>query len=383
MKKMNLKNMFTVALSGALALSLLSGCGTSQTSGKVQPETTQASAESKAAGTVLLSVNPEIEVAYDNSGLVLEIEGMNEDGKSVVKGVDEYKGKDCQTVVNEIVKEIYEAGYFDETMDGHTKNIVLKLEEGSSYPGDDFLEKVAEGVREAVKTCGIGSNAMTVQEAELDDQGRIGQEKAKKLLLAQLGLTSASFNNHEYELDDNVYEFELSANGVEYEYEVDARTGKIQKADIEGNDDWDDNDQWDDWEDFGDDQDDKDDKDDNDDNDDKDNNDDQDDNDDISVSIPVNGGQDDDWDDGQNDDWDDGQDDDWDDGQDDDWDDGQDDDWDDGQNDDWDDGQNDDWDDGQDDWDDGQDDWDDGQDDWDDGQNGDDGQDDDDDQDDD
>lgn len=247
MKKMNLKKILSITLSTALALVLLSGCGSSKTAGNTLPEATD-----KAIGTVLLSVNPEIEVEYNDKGLVLEIEGVNDDGKSVVSKSDEYKGKDCRTVLKELVKEIYEAGYFEKTMDGHTKNIVLKLEKGSAYPDDDFLENVTAGIHEAIKDCGIGSSPMTVLEDDLDDDGRIGQEKAKELVLAQLGLTSASFNNHEYELDDNVYEFEFTSNGVEYEYEVDALTGKILEANFEGNDDWDDIDDWNDWEDFDD-----------------------------------------------------------------------------------------------------------------------------------
>ena len=238
MKKMNWKKSLTLTVSAALMLSLLAGCA-------VQP-TEQASAESNAVGTVLLSVNPEIEVEYDKSGLVLEIEGLNEDGKTVVKDVKDYQGKDCRTVVSELVRDIYDDGYFEGTVDGHAKNIVLKLKEGSVYVSDEFLQDVADGAREAVQKCGIGAKTMTVSEGDLDDSGRIGQNKAKELVLAQLGLQSASFRDHEYELDDGVYEFEFTAGGVEYEYEVDARTGKVLEADIDGNDDWDDRDDWND-----------------------------------------------------------------------------------------------------------------------------------------
>lgn len=274
MKKVTWKNSLPLVLSAALTLSLLTGCKSSQ----------PAAPSMEAAGTVLLSVNPEIEVEFDKGGLVLEIEGVNDDGKTVVAGLENYKGQDCRTVVNLLVKEIYEAGFFNETVDGHSKNIVVKLEKGSAAPDDDFLEEVAEGVREAVKTYGIDSKALTIQQDDLDDEGRIGQDKAKELVLAQLGLNAASFNNHEYELDDGVYEFEFTADGVEYEYEVDARTGKVLEADIDGNDDWDDRDDWNDWDDFDsddlDDQDDKDDIDDHDDKNDPDDKDDQDDNDD-------------------------------------------------------------------------------------------------------
>ena len=296
---------------------------------------------------MLLSVNPEIEVEYDKSGLVLEIEGLNKDGKTVVKDVKNYQGKDCRTVVSELVRDIYADGYFEGTVDGHVKNIVLKLEEGSVYVSDEFLQDVADGVRETVQECGIDAKTMTVSEGDLDDAGHIGQNKAKELVLAQLGLESASFRDHEYELDDGVYEFEFTAGGVEYEYEVDARTGKVLEADIDGNDDWDDRDDWDDKNEFDlpdddrddledDDRNDRDDQDD--DNDDRDDHDDlddrDDDDDDREPAVPamvsdddVDDQHDDDADD--IDDMDDDHDDDFDDDQDDDSDDERDDDQDD------------------------------------------------------
>ena len=238
MKKMNWKKSLTLTVSAALALSPLTGCG-------VQPAVISKT-ENEAVGTMLLSVNPEIEVEYDKNGLVLEIEGLNEDGKTVVKDVKNYQGKDCRTVVSELIRDIYDDGYFEGMVDGHDKNIVLKLEEGSVYVSDEFLQDVADGAREAVLKCGIGAKTMTVSEGDLDDAGHIGQNKAKELVLAQLGLESASFRDHEYELDDGVYEFEFTSGGVEYEYEVDARTGKVLEADIDGNDDWDDRDDWND-----------------------------------------------------------------------------------------------------------------------------------------
>lgn len=162
MKKMNWKKFLTLTASAALALSLLAGCSAHPAE--------QSSTESKAVGTVLLSVNPEIEVEYDKSGLVLEIEGLNKDGKTVVKDMKDYQGKDCRTVVNELVREIYDDGYFEKTVDGHTKNIVLKLEEGSVYVSDEFLQDVADGVRETVQECGIDGNDDWDDRDDWDDE---------------------------------------------------------------------------------------------------------------------------------------------------------------------------------------------------------------------
>ena len=39
--------------------------------------------------------------------------------------------------MSELIRDIYDDGYFEGTVDGHDKNIVLKPEEGSVYVSDD------------------------------------------------------------------------------------------------------------------------------------------------------------------------------------------------------------------------------------------------------
>lgn len=298
----------------AVLAAALSGCGSLPQAGAGQ----QDAGSTAAVGSILLSVNPEIEVAYDAQGKVVEVEGVNDDGRSVVGGYDGYEGRDTGAVMGELVYEISDDGYFDGGINGRGRNIVLKMADGSSAPSDDFMEQVADSVRTAASGCGLTSSAYALDQDDLDDSGLIGIEAAKEIVLGQLGIdpASASFRDHEYELDDGVYELEFVYEGVEYDYEVDARTGKVLEADLEGNDDWDDRDLWDD--------DDADDA--------------WDDDDDRSAhvtapaaSAPQHAYDDDadDWgDDGWDDDgWDD-DDDDWDDDDDDDWDD-DDDDWDD------------------------------------------------------
>ena len=77
--------------------------------------------QTQTAGTLLLSVNPEIEVTYDDQGNVTALTGVNQEGKDILASYTGFEGKPCKTVVSELVAAINQAGYFDVTIDGHEK----------------------------------------------------------------------------------------------------------------------------------------------------------------------------------------------------------------------------------------------------------------------
>ena len=369
-----------LALTTTMALSVLTACGSSAETASlpslsVLPSASPSSQEESNAsvGTVLLSVNPEIEMDYDGHGNVTALTGRNQDAQALLSAYTGYEGRPCTEVIGELVQEISARGYFDTTVGGKERNVILKLEQGSAYPTDQFLEELAGAVREVVAAEQNGSQPVLLDQDDYDDaygdKGYINASAAQSILSAQLGRDDLQFVEKDYDLDDGEYEVEFVLDGVTYEYEVNAYTGKITEVDAERQDDGntsrnpdrdDLDDDWDDDDDAADDWDDADDA-----------ADDWDDNDDAADDWDDDDDAADDWDDADDvaDDWDDADDaaDDWDDADDaaDDWDDDDDaaDDWDDDDDDvadDWDDDDDvaDDWDDDDDDsWDD--DDWDD------------------------
>ena len=84
----------------------------------------------------------------------------------------------------------------------------------------------------------------------------IGVDKAKSIALKNAGLSASSVTFTKAKLDREdgvrVYEIEFYTSTKEYEYELNAKTGKIRDKDVEyfdDDDDWDDDDWDDDWDD--------------------------------------------------------------------------------------------------------------------------------------
>ena len=94
---------------------LLTGCGAPAQEGTALKET----------GILTLSVNPEIQIEYNRDGKVTALTGRNDDGKGIVEVYPDYIGKNCEDVLQDLIVEINEAGYFVDDIDGNKKNIVL------------------------------------------------------------------------------------------------------------------------------------------------------------------------------------------------------------------------------------------------------------------
>lgn len=193
-------------------------------------------------GVITLSVNPEIRIEYNKEGQVTALSGNNTDGKGIVAAYQDYIGKNCETVLEELIVEIHEAGYFIDDVDGNKKNIVIQLEPGSVLPHDDFLENMGRNTQEAVQSLALTSGIVTIDDDDYDpgyaENGRpspyITLTKAQEIALAQANVRSADavFEDKEFDFENHaaVFELEFTANGNEYDYDVDAVTGKILKA---------------------------------------------------------------------------------------------------------------------------------------------------------
>lgn len=158
---MNKKSMVATALAMVLGVSLLTGCGT-------KAKTLESGSKLAASGVLLLKVNPEIAVEYDETGTVVDVTALNEDAKPIVEGCEDPIGKQTRSVVTALVTEIGEAGYFVEEVEGDNRQITIEIEAGSKVPYETFLEEVVADVEECVNTNAWDVPVEVDEESETD-----------------------------------------------------------------------------------------------------------------------------------------------------------------------------------------------------------------------
>ena len=241
-----------------------------------------------AFAVVGLDVNPSIELAIDKNEKVISAEAINEEGELILDGMN-LKGSDVNIACNAIIGSMLTQGYLNDSSNSvlvsvrsgdaeRGREIEKEISDNlNTYLGDsevaaailgqlvyddDELEDFAEAngisvgkawlIRNLLDT---GSARMTeadllqlsTQELILLGQKRnvpsdvsygdaesgqyIGSGKAMAAALAEAGLDESQVSGLRYEFDcENgaiVYEIEFVSGGMEYEYEIDAVTGRI------------------------------------------------------------------------------------------------------------------------------------------------------------
>ena len=184
MRKHILKYIFMAAM-----LLTLAGCGNSVEE-SIQPV--------EKAGTILVSLNPEIELEYDREGLVMNVLGLNEEGKFISAEQDDLIGIPCKIALETLIKDIFEAGYFSSDVGGPGRSIVLKLEKGSVYH-KGFLQALEETLYQTASACGLETITMSIDENNLLENGLINEQTAEDLVLHQLHLPDADLTNGQLE----------------------------------------------------------------------------------------------------------------------------------------------------------------------------------------
>ena len=248
---------------------------------------------SDAAALVSIDVNPSIELEVDADERIIIARALNDDGKKVLSGM-KLEGTDLNTGVNAIVGSMLKNGYIDElrnsvlvsvsgdgsidtaaleaklmqevssALDGAGAVVAQNLDDidddtrklaeryGISVGKAAFIEKIIElnptlkveelaplSINELCLLANGKEIGGTLYSGSTSDKAYIGAERAKSIALSHASLAETAVFDLDCELDYEygrmVYEVDFDANGAEYEYAIDAKSGDILLFEIERN----------------------------------------------------------------------------------------------------------------------------------------------------
>jgi len=152
------KNLLAYILLFAI-LFALPACGNT-TEDSIQP--------AKRVGTIILSVNPAVELEYDENGLVMDVIGLNEDGLELAANKEDLLDIPCLVALHTLIVEINDAGFFVSDFGGEGREIFLLLEKGSIYH-KGFLRALEQSVYQAAEECGLQAITLTTIDENIED----------------------------------------------------------------------------------------------------------------------------------------------------------------------------------------------------------------------
>lgn len=216
-----MKKLLSVTLVIAMTLCLLVGCGgepAQQTEPKVNNPTP--------VGMFVLNAGAATSISYDADGLVLRVEGADDNGILIVNDEADFVGMSCADVAKELIQLASTGGQ----LNAEVKNIVIKQVTGSKLPGSHFLETIEDAVTSAAQAAGSTAVITLIDETKLDENGYINFETAKALLLNELGVEEVDQYYGPTTLIDDCYICTVEVAGVQTAHTIDAITGSVADA---------------------------------------------------------------------------------------------------------------------------------------------------------
>lgn len=226
----NTKKLIAIVMSTIMLLGIFAGCnkapadqGSTETTGNVI--TTPI-----AKGMLVLNAGASVNISYDGDGLVLNVEGADDNGSILASEYEDYLGKPCAEAVVDLVRNAIGADY----LNSESNDIIIKQAVGSALPGSNFLETVVADAKAAAEAANVQPTMIQITEAELDEDGYINLEKAKELLLAELNITEFDTLDGTTAPIDGSYCFAITVGDMEGTYIINGVTGDVFEGVLDG-----------------------------------------------------------------------------------------------------------------------------------------------------
>ncbi len=159
----------------------------------------------KKTGKITLSVNPKIELMFDEAGKVESVTPLNKDGENIVAALLNTSGQETRDTVVEIVRLIVEKGYLK--LEDQGKHIKIEIEEGSFIPSADFMKNIVGDVKVYLQNQDLNNHIIVEDDSQYDlsDFGESDYDKRNQDQTSPGGAVVVDVDGHS-DYDDSNYE---------------------------------------------------------------------------------------------------------------------------------------------------------------------------------
>lgn len=231
-----MKRMLALLICAVMVLSLFAGCG-KNTDDPVVTNGTVAGGDNNnngeitmpnKAGSLMINAGAAMTIIYGEDGLVLKLEGINEDGIALVEIYEDNLGATCVSVVDKFIKDCLARNSLFEN-----NFVVIKQDKGSALPGTNFLESVEKAAQKALEETAPTATLFMVKEENVDADSYIDLVTAEKLVKCFLGVeTLTSFDGTPNPVE-GMYAFEVAYEQMQDKILVNAQTGGVAQGEVE------------------------------------------------------------------------------------------------------------------------------------------------------
>ena len=230
-----MKKFLAILMCAVLVLGAMAGCSEKKESaGQVNvPGATDQAGEGVntpiAAGMLVLNANGAINISYDADGLVLNVEGVDDNGQTLAVEYVDFLGKSCSDAVCDLIANSIHNGF----MTAEENYVVIKLAAGSVLPDANFVEDIQMDAQQAMEAAGCTAQLVVLTLDNLDDEGYIDLDSAKKLICAYMAVESYDVLDGAAEHSEGLYNFRVTAGERVEELIVDGVTGDVYEGTLD------------------------------------------------------------------------------------------------------------------------------------------------------
>lgn len=222
-----MKKFIAILMSTLMLLGILAGCGNTEPA----PTTGDAGAVSTpvSAGLLVLNAAAALNISYDADGLVLNVEGIDDNGATLAGEYTDYLGKSCSDAVCDLIAASIHSAF----LTPEENYVMIKQAVGSTLPGATFLETIQLDADNAIKAAGSTAALVMLTEENLDENGYINLESAKTLMLAYLSRDSFDVLEGSPTPINGQYSFRVTVGETTEDLIVDAVSGDVYEGTLE------------------------------------------------------------------------------------------------------------------------------------------------------